>query len=421
MDKLFGSKKDQEELKEVQTEERKEEGKEEEVKITDENELVIKLLKKKLSQISFQVDDNKEMAVIPAIGTSIKAAIRGKNQQENGIIIHIDFSISNNEFGDEGIFESLAGIGKGNNLESAIGNCLDAFMVSVFKAVSESLQDNHNPNLDIETTSNGLERIWHPHVGPILAQGFEDLTGQSNDRIYNLLKDLIIKRLNNKRYYWIKVFASKQVNGKLAYQCLLNNKPFLEAERIIEEYIKGWPASNSYMAEMQYIVIRQSDKSWNESREKDIEKENFDKKCAEYAISVFEDYSPDDNVEGLINKIAEFTKDINMAWEFYWFIPAIYCRVLLGGPKYSDTVVLVLPDDRKIYKKLYDFESYVIGVDVVLQRIQTNQNQEKFQKVLFLSDEFKALQQALAGGSRPQDLQAVPMVLMAPLSYVVKD
>lgn len=427
IDKLFGSKKGREEEKKVlKTEEQKpeEQNLEEqksEVKITDENELVLEILKQKLLVLKLQTDSNKEMAVISASGTSIRALIISKNQHENGIAVHINFHIANNELGEEGIYESLAGIGKGNDVEEAIGNCIDAFINTVFKTVYESLQNNYTLNLDIETTSKGVVRQWDVNVGSLQSQGFTGLEETDNNEIFNLLKDEIKKVIKYNKFYWIKVFLSKQLNGKLMFQCLLNNKPFYEAERILEEHVKGWTKTNSYMAQMQYIVIRQTDKSWNENREKDIEYEKFMKSCAEYAISIFEDFKPEDSAEGLVNKIAEFTKDINLAWEFYWFIPAIYCRMLVRGPKYTDTVVLVLPDDRRIFRKLYDYEAYVIGVDAVIQSLQMNKDKEKVQKVLFLSDEFKSIQQALNSGHKPEDLHAVPMVLMAPVNYILED
>ncbi|OPZ92996.1 MAG: hypothetical protein BWY74_01330 [Firmicutes bacterium ADurb.Bin419] len=417
IDKLFGSKKEREEEKEVlKTEEQKAEAKK-----TDENELVLEILKEKLSDMNLKVESNNEMVLIPENDTSIRTLIAGKTQQENGIVIHINFHISNNELGEEGIYESLAGVGKGNDVEEAIGNCLDAFLNTVFKTVYESLQNKHTPDLDIETNFKGDVRQWNVNVGSLQSQGFADSGDTDNNRIFNLLKDEIKKLLKNKRYYWIKVFLSKQLSGKLMFQCLLNNKPFYEAERILGDYVKDWPENKSYMAQMQYIIIRQSDKSWNENREKDIENDKFMKSCAEYAISVFENFRPEDSVEGLVNKIAEFTKDINLAWEFFWFIPAIYCRMLLRGPKYTDTVVLVLPDDRRIFRKLYDYEAYVVGVDAVIQSLQTNEDKEKIQKVLFLSEEFKSLQQAVSSGNNPENLQSIPMVLMAPLSYIYKD
>lgn len=435
IDKLFGSKKDKKDMKtqekkEVQIEKKihennaektkNEETKHEEKKIS-ENELLLNILKDKISPLNLQVNGDNEKVVIPEIDTSIKAVIKGKNQQNNALMVQIDFFIQNKGFGEEGIYESLAGIGKDNNIEEAISSCVDIFIKTVFNVVVEALKGNHNSNLNIETKVDGIARTWHTYIGTIQTQGFDNLEGIGNNHIYNLLKDQIVKRLRNKRYYWIKVLITSHNDGKLMYQCLLNNKPFLEAERVIDEYVKGWPEGGDNRIESQYIVIRQSDKSFTDNRQKDIEKENFIKECTQYAISVFENYGPEDSVEGLVNKISEFTKDINLAWELFWFIPAIYCRLVLSGPNYTDTVILVLPDDRRIFGKLYDYEAYVVGVDIVIKKLQDNQSQENIKKILFLSEEFKALQKLLKEGSNAKDLQPVPMVLMAPRSYIVSD
>lgn len=158
-------------------------------------------------------------------------------------------------------------------------------------------------------------------------------------------------------------------------------------------------------------------KALNVNKEMDIEKEIFMKKCAEYAISVFESYEADDNVLGLVNKIAEFSKDVNLAWEFFWFIPAIYLRAVFNDIKFTDTVVLVMPDNSNIRSKLYDYQSYVIAVDVVLQSLQMKKTQEQIQKVLFLSEEFKEIQKGMNNGSKPQNLETKPMFIMAPVDY----
>jgi len=436
-DKLFGSKKGKQEIKPEENiesrieknteieenidEKKTDEVKNEDVKMTDEKEWLLNILKNRVSELKLEVNCDGEKLIIPEIDASIKAALKDKTQQGTDVLVRINFLIENKEFGEEGIFESFAGIGKNNDLEEAVNSCIDIFIKSVLNVVIDALKDNHNPVLDIETNKKGIARTWHTYVGALQSQGAESLAESGNNHYYNLLKEQIVKRLNNKRFYWIKVLVTRQINGEVMYQCLLNNKPYLEAERVLDEYMKQLPAGNSNMIEMQYIIIRQSDKSYNENRQKDIEHENFMKECAEYAISVFANYGPEDSVEGLVNKIAEYTKDVNVAWEFFWFIPAIYCRTALYGVNYTDTVIMVLPDDRRIFGKLYDYETYVIAVDVVLKKLQENQSQKEIEKILLLSDEYKALQKMVKEGSNLQDLKPVPMFLMAPANYTVSD
>jgi len=297
IDKLFGSKKGKKELKPEENKEAKlqenvkvediidenrvEESKNEDVRITDEKQWLLNILKNKISDMKLEVSCDNEKVVIPEIEVSIKAAIKDKNHQGSDVIVRIDFLVENKEFEEE-IYESLAGIGRNNNEEEAVNNCIDIFVKTVLNVVIEALKDNHNPILDIETNKKGISRTWHSYVGALQSQGSEGLAQSGNNHYYNLLKDQIVKRLNNKRFYWIKVLITRQINGGIMYQCLLNNKPFLEAERILDEYVKQLPAGNNVI-EMQYIIIRQSDKSYNENRQKDIEYENFMKECAEYA------------------------------------------------------------------------------------------------------------------------------------------
>lgn len=435
IDKLFGRKKDKEELKargskeatieesakieEQIGENETKENKNEDVKVVNEKDLLLNILKDKISKMNLEVGDDGDKVVLPELDTTIKASIKNKIQQGDNSVVEIDFLIENKDFGEDEISESLAGIGKNNDLEEAISSSVDIFIKSVLNVVVEALKGNHNPLLDIETSKRGITRIWHSYIGNL--QGSENLAGLGNNHYFNLLREPIVRRLNNLKYYWIKVLITRQVNGAVLYQCNLNNRPFLEAERILDEYVKQLPSGRGNSVEMQYIIIRQSDESYNENRQKDIEYENFLKECAEYAISVFEDYGPEDTVEGLVNKIAEFAKDFNIAWELFWFIPAIYCRVVMQGVSYADTVILVLPDERRFFGKLYDYETYLAAVDVVLKKLQENQSKSKIEKILFLSEEFKALQKMLKEGSDPKDLRPVPMVLMAPLSYNVID
>lgn len=436
-DKLFGTKKDKEEVKakeakieesikaeesiEESIEENKvEESKKDDVKVVDEKELLLNVLKSKIQNMNLEVSEDKEAILIPEFDVTIKAAIRNKDQQGNNYLVEIEFFVYNKEFGEEGIYESFAGIGK-DSFEEAVSSCVDIFIKTLLNVVIDALKDNHSSILDIETNKRSIARTWHSYIGALQSQGFASASGLGNNLYFNLLKDQIAKRLNNLRYYWIKILVTRQANGAARYQCLLNNKPFLEAERILDEYVQGLPADNSIMLEMQYIIIRQSDESYNENIQKDIEHENFMKECAEYAIGVFENYGPEDSIEGLINKIAEYAKDFNAAWEFLWFIPAIYCRAVLQGVMYTDTVIQILPEGKRVINKLYDYETYLIAVDVVLKKLQENQDPQKIEKILLLSDEYKALQKMVKEGSDPKDLRPVPMVFVTPSTYTVLD
>lgn len=147
----------------------------------------------------------------------------------------------------------------------------------------------------------------------------------------------------------------------------------------------------------------------------------FIKGCAAQAVSVLENYSDNDNEQDLINRIAEYTKDYNLAWELYCFIPAIYCRLFFREPKYPDTVTLVMPDKRKLDVKLQEFESFKIAIEAVIEGLESDKDDDKIEKILFLSPDFHALNKAVnKEGNQMKDVKFSPMVLIAPEGYEFK-
>lgn len=389
-------------------------------KSIDENLLIIKLLKERLIAMGLQVDDNEGRANIPKINTSIRARVNGKTQHPNAVVLQLDFHIINIDLFDEGIYESLAGIAEGNNIEAAIKNGVDSFINGVFEAYKDSFADTHNPKLDIQTECNGNVLLWHPKIGPVQVQGHFDMATVDEERIFNLLKDEIKGKLKSKRFYWIKIYVARQADGGMICQCLFNNKPFPEADRIMENYVKVWNTENKFKGEKQYIIIRQCDKTWNEYGIKESNNNKFIKECAEHAIKVLEDRNENENEEALINRIADFTKNTNLAWELYCFIPSIYCRIIFREADYSDMVTIIMPDGRKINLELNGFKSYTAAQEAVIESLQSDKDEKKIKNVLFLSADVKVLNSAVMGGSKMEDLQFTPLQLFAPEGYVIE-
>ncbi|HEX9058610.1 MAG TPA: hypothetical protein VF941_00355 [Clostridia bacterium] len=147
----------------------------------------------------------------------------------------------------------------------------------------------------------------------------------------------------------------------------------------------------------------------------------FIKWCAGQAVNVLENYSDDDNEQDLINRIAEYTKDYNLAWELYCFIPAIYCRLFFREPKYPDTVTLVMHDTRKLDVKLQEFESFKIAIEAIIEALENDKNDDKIEKILFLSPDLHALNKAVnKEGNQMKDVKIFPIVLNAPKGYEFK-
>jgi hypothetical protein len=337
---------------------------------------------------------------------SIKAGMSSKTQHSNAMVIQLDFIIQQENFESE-IHESLAGIGKGNDIKDAIKNGVSTFESSVLSAIIESFYDRHDPELDFESNSGSNPQIWHPKVGPLHVQGYNGGNSSDENNIYNILKDEIKLRLGNKRFYWIKVYVSRQPDGKVIAQCTLNNERFSKAEQKMKEYAQKWEVNNQFKGEKQYIILRQCDKTWKPSKY-DL---NNMRKFVFGAIELFEECSSEEEYNMLFENIARLTGDVDLASELFYFIPELYCQITLPEVGYSDEIIVVKPDQSQTSIYLSQISSYALIKKLVIEKFQTGFNKEKYQKVLYYSASFKAINDAILKGSKLENLACLPLMV----------
>nr|WP_241393040.1 DUF6348 family protein [Clostridium tetanomorphum] len=193
----------------------------------------------------------------------IKTQIGNRKQHPNVIVLQLDFILWNKDIFNEGIYESLVGLAEGSDIESAIKNGVNSFVTGALIPIINSFDDIHNPELDFKKEYDGINRLWHPKVGPLQAQGYFDANNTDENRIFDILKNDIKEKITNKRMYWIKVYIARQTDGCILSQCTINNEPFYSAQNKIEEYARTWKVTGQFKAEKQYIILRQCDKTWN--------------------------------------------------------------------------------------------------------------------------------------------------------------
>lgn len=377
--------------------------------LTD-NEMVLHYLKESLSKININGEILNNELIIANHNLSIKGWVNSKTNHPNAVVIELNFTINQKEFESE-IFEALAGLGE--NVEASIKNGTHSFVTGVLSAIIQSFDESHNPQIDFETEWNGNIRIWHPKVGPIQAQGKFDITKADENKIFNILKDDIKARIGDMRFYWIKVYVSRQPNGKIISQCTFNNEPFYEANEKIENYAQSWDSYNEFKGEKQYIVIRQCDKTWTPSKYSNQNMNNI----IDQAIDIIEKCSSSSDYDNLFENINKVTKDIDLAFELYCFIPEIYCRIMIPQVQYSEEVIIVMPDETKKSMYLSQFNIYGKTKKRIFERFQSNFNKDKAQNILFISSNFKAINSALHQGSELENLITTPMMLTAPENY----
>lgn len=377
--------------------------------ILTENEMILHYLRQFLSKINITTEIVDNELILPTYKMSIKGWINSKTEHPNAVVLELIFTINQENFEGE-IFEALAGLGE--NVEASIKNGTHSFIEGVLTAIMESFDIKHNPQLDFETEWNGNIHIWHPKVGPIQVQGNFDSTSTDENKIFNILKDDIKVKIGNMQFYWIKVYVSQQANGHIITECTFNNKPFYEANKKMEDYAEGWISDNQFKGEKQYIIIRQCDKTWSPSK---YSKQNINKIIDE-TIDIMEECSMSFEYDNLYDNIKKLTKDIELAFELYCFIPDIYCQFIFPQ-KCSEKVTLVMSNKTEKTMYLSQFKIYEQIKKRIVERLHAEYNKEKFQKVLSFSSNFNAINKALNQGCELENLITSPMILIAPDNY----
>ncbi len=125
------------------------------------------------------------------------------------------------------------------------------------------------------------------------------------------------------------------------------------------------------------------------------------------AISVFQD-NPSFDHNQIIDTLKEYRNEEDLALALYRFIPIAYCRLFIPEPNYSDEFVVYKSQNEK---RSFSFSSDKIYRSVMnesKERFAKENMQEKILPILFHSADFKAIQDALKGGSELKNLVCSP-------------
>ncbi len=376
------------------------------------DDIILQILKEESVLKNIQSEIINHELIIHEYKMSIKARVANKTLHSDALIAQLDFIIKQENFDTE-IFESLAGIGKGNDINESIKNGVSTFVSNVLEVIIEAFYDRHDPKLDFETILGSNTQIWHPKIGALHTQGYCDINTVDETRIFNILKDEIIPILGTKRFYWIKVYVSHQPDGEIITQCTFNNEPFLKAQKKMEEYARSWNTRNQFKGEKQFIIIRQCDKTWRQ------EKYNYGnlKKYVFGAIELFENCSNQAEYDLLFERIARLTGDLDLAIELYSFIPEIYCGITLPEIQYSDEISLIKPDGSRTNIFLSQLSNLALIKRLVREKLQFGFDKDKYNRILFQSATFKAINDALNQGSKLENLAVQPLAISVTEDY----
>lgn len=162
----------------------------------------------------------------------------------------------NKDYFPEGIEASFMGLG--DSLEKQIEYACDNYLSNIFSTIIDSFSDTHMPEFDFQSTVDGKELLWHPKLSQNEFQGNWQQSNTETD-LYDVIQEQVKSLLPNNKLNWLKLYISRQPDGSISGECLLNNKVWIEGYYLLEAYARTWKDSGEFLGQKQFIMFRRCD------------------------------------------------------------------------------------------------------------------------------------------------------------------
>lgn len=210
-------------------------------------------LKARLQKSGYQVTSDKDSDWLVINGTLKVAGTVIEHPAASPKIMQLQISVLHDVLFPGGIIENLVGFG--DTLEEKIESGLDNYFSTTLPSIIESVSSSNGGEFDYRDTSGVL---WHSSVGNMATQGQWE-SNIFDEPIFRLLKPHLIQMNFINKVNWVKVYISRQSDGSVMGECLLNNSPWESGYGAVAEYASHWGTKGRFLGQKQFMVFRRCD------------------------------------------------------------------------------------------------------------------------------------------------------------------
>lgn len=325
---------------------------------------------------------------IEDIKLTIKAYVPNVNEK----ILQVIFILSNDKF-DEDLIESVAGIGE--TVDAMIEQAVASFSFTALCGITKALRNEEG--IDVKATYYDRTNKFKLYKSCMAVQG-KKISGDSID-YWEMLGEEIKKRLGNKRVYWIKIYAAKSEES-ISCECRINGLINIDITKIINEFAEKWDIENMLYAEKQFFILIQEESTYTPYKFTKFQVNEFIDKILE----VYGKCDTQEKYENLQNEIFNITKDMNLTFELYCFLPEIFCELIYHEVGFQDEFILFQENKQTTMFK-EQITSYNWIYDNVYNKLKNNElTQEQIRNIVTCSASLNSINTALNEGSEIEDL-----------------
>lgn len=175
----------------------------------------------------------------------------------------------------------------------------------------------------------------------------------------------------------------------------------------MEIYAQSWDNTTQLTGQKQFIIIRQCDQTWKPYKYSQTEIKDY----VNRTMKLMEYYSDNDELFDAINNL---TQDSDLAFLLRNLIPEICCQFVLPEVKYSNQIILMMPDNTEITMYTSQLSIYQKIKKSVFEILQSNYNKERTMKILCFGSVFWAIHNCILEGGKLEDLITGPLSIRIP-------
>lgn len=221
----------------------------------DVNTYLLQRLKQRIEEKGNLVEFSTQYAAI-LINSEIEIATAVMKGDFHPFILPLLTITINKDYFPKGIESSLMGLG--TTIEEKVESAIDNYIENIFTTIADSFNDIHIDEYDFKSIINNREILWHPKMSKSLIQGkWNETNNQIN--LYSVIEERVKKELKDYKFNWLKLYISRQPNGEISGECLLNNELWEEGYYLLEEYAKKWKDAGEFLGQKQFIMFRRCD------------------------------------------------------------------------------------------------------------------------------------------------------------------
>lgn len=349
---------------------------------------------------------------------NLDIVLRPTIMQLNSQSVLLCFELTSEQW-DKSIIENSAGMGV--DTAQALANALESFSSACLEGMLYMLSEQSCYE-SCTSTFMGHEHKWQVYLSDLVSIG-EAPDIEEAQYYWDELKEMLLPRLGNQRFCYIKVFASKSF-GSVFCECRIDNVLSNDVTQLLVKMTKHW-STKKFASHKMFFFLKQDENTVLPSdlflppKQKEL---NYQ---VNVALRLFGQCSSQEEYEQLPLQLQEIIPDKVLALELYYFLPEICTQIMLPEISFSDAISLFIGDNKPINIHIHQLTDYLPIYRALTNLMTDNPSdelKEAFKLCSFYSSAFNVINQVLneSPETKLTDLSGLTTCYFVPPSFEIR-